>query len=129
MEVCSSSLSCAWSWLGSNASSVIALSALATALAAALYVAHQSALARKHDRLSAAPMLDIPFSYTVQATHPERPQLHCHVVLALANNGLGSAIIKRYEVYVDGKLVPVMSRTELEGAVLAALGLNRRCPR
>jgi hypothetical protein len=30
MEVCSS-LSCAWSWLGSNASSVIALSALATA--------------------------------------------------------------------------------------------------
>jgi hypothetical protein len=124
MEVCSS-LSCAWSWLGSNASSVIALSALATALAAALYVARQSALARKHDRLSAAPMLDIPFSYTVQATHPERPQLHCHVVLALANNGLGSAIIKRYEVYVDGKLIPVMSRTELEGAVLAALGLNK----
>jgi hypothetical protein len=33
MEVCSS-LSCAWSWLGSNPSSVIALSALATALAA-----------------------------------------------------------------------------------------------
>ena len=69
-------------------------------------------------------MLDIPFSYTVQATHRERPQLHRHVVLALANNG-GSAIIKRYEVYVDGKLVPVMSRTELEGAVLAALGLNK----
>jgi len=92
MEACSS-LSCAWSWLGSNGSSVIALSALATALAAALYVARQSALARKHDRLSAAPMLDIPFSYTVQATHRERPQLHRHVVLALANNG-GSAIIK-----------------------------------
>jgi hypothetical protein len=124
MEVCSS-LSCAWIWLGSNASSVIALSALATAFAAALYVARQSALARKHDRLSAAPMLDIPFSYTVQANHPERPQLHCRVVLSLANNGLGSGIIKRYEVYVDGKLVPVMPRTELEGAVLTVLGLDK----
>src|SRR6266851_2221199 len=124
MEVCSS-LSCAWSWLGSNASSVIALSALATAFAAALYVARQSALARKHDRLSAAPMLDIPFSYTVEATHPERPQLHCHVVLSLANNGLGTAIIKKYEVYVDGKIVPLMPRAEMEGAVLTALGLNK----
>jgi hypothetical protein len=74
-------------------------------------------------------VLDLPFSYTVQATHPERPQLYSQVVLARANKGLGAAIIKRYEVYVDGKLVPVMSRTELEGAVLAALGLNRRCPR
>ena len=124
MEVCSS-LSCAWSWLGSNASSVVALSALATAFAAVLYVARQSSLARKHNRLSAAPMLDIPFSYTVQATHPERPQLHCHVVLSLANNGLGSAIIRRYEVYVDGKIVPVMPRNELESAVLAALGLSK----
>lgn len=124
MEVCNS-LSCAWSWLGANASSVIALCALVTAFAAALYVARQSALSRKHDRLSAAPMLDIPFTYTVEAMHPERPQLHCHTVLSLTNNGLGTAIIKQYEVHVDGKIVPVMPRAELEGAVLAALGLNK----
>jgi hypothetical protein len=72
-------------------------------------------------------MLDIPSSYTVQATHPERPQLLCHVILVLANNGLGSAIIKRYEVYVDGKLVPVMSRTELEAPYWPRSGsINRR---
>jgi hypothetical protein len=124
MAACSS-LACAWSWLGANASSVIALSALVTGLAAALYVGRQSTLARKHDRLSAAPMLDMPFNYTVQATHPERPQLHCHVVLSLANNGLGTAIIKKYEVYADGKIAPLMPRAELEGAVLAALGLNK----
>ncbi len=124
MEACTS-LSCIWSWLGANAPSVIALSALIVALVTLLHVTRQAAIGRAHDRLSAAPMLDIPFSYTVEATHPERPQLHCHVVLSLANDGLGTAIIKKYEVYVDGKLVPLMPRAELEGAVLAALGLNK----
>ena len=111
MELCTS-LSCIWSWLGANAPSIIALSALIVALVTLLHVTRQAAL-------------DMPFSYAVEATHPERPQLHCHVVLSLVNSGLGTAIIKKYEVYVDGKLVPVMPRAELESAVLAALGLNK----
>src|ERR1700693_3282662 len=124
VELCTS-LSCIWSWLGANASSVIALAALIVAILTVLHVTRQAAIERAHARLSAAPMLDIPFGYTVEATHPERPQLHCHVVLSLVNNGLGTAIIKKYEVYVDGKLIPLMPRAELETAVLAALGLNK----
>jgi len=124
MELCTS-LSCIWGWLGANAPSIIALSALIVALVTLLHVTRQAAIERAHDRLAAAPMLDIPFTYAVEATHPERPQLHCHVVLSLVNSGLGTAIIKKYEVYVDGKLVPVMPRAELESAVLAALGLNK----
>ena len=88
MEVCAS-LSCAWSWLGANASTVIALCALATALAAALYVARLSTRARKHDRLSSVRMLDIPFNDTVEATHPDRAQLQVPQRLA---QGIGARV-------------------------------------
>jgi hypothetical protein len=124
MEHCST-LPCVLTWLGSNAAGIAALSAIIVALLAIWYALRQESVARRHDRLSVMPLLDIPFNYAVEAIHPDRPQLHCHVVLSLGNHGLGTAIIKKYEVYVDGKLIPNTPRAALEGAVLAALGLNK----
>jgi hypothetical protein len=124
MEHCST-LPCMWSWLGSNAASITAVAAFIIAALAVWYVLSQASIARRHDRLSVMPLLDIPFNYAVEAIHPDRPQLHCHVVLSLGNHGLGTAIIKKYEVYVEGKLIPNVPRAALEGAVLAALGLSK----
>ncbi len=124
MEHCST-LPCVWNWLGGNAAGILALAAIIIALLAAWYVLRRASVAQRHDRLSVMPLLDIPFNYAVEAIHPDRPQLHCHVVLSLSNHGLGTAIIKKYEVYVEGKLLPNLPRAALEGAVLAALGLNK----
>jgi hypothetical protein len=124
MESCNT-LPCIWDWVGTHASTLIALCAMIIALAAAIYLRSQAAAGRKHDRLSVMPMLDIPFNYTIEAVHPERPQLHCHMTLSLCNSGLGTAIIKKYEVYVDGNLIPTTPRDALEIAILASLGLSK----
>lgn len=124
MEHCST-LPCVLTWLGSNAAGAGAIVAIVIALLAVWCVLRNESIARRHDRLSVMPLLDIPFDSVVEAMHPDRPQLHCHITLSLSNHGLGTAIIKKYEVYVEGKLIPNMPRAAIEDAVLAALGLNK----
>lgn len=74
---------------------VIAISAAIIALAS-LFVSIWSAVAtRKHNRLSVTPHLRVDYSHK-----PGEP-----VRVILSNNGIGTAIIKNFAIYLDGTLL------------------------
>lgn len=80
------SISCFWSWLSTNATNVIALSALAATF-------WQASISRKHNKLSVKPYLT-----TWNTTTPDG-----YAVVKIINNGVGPAHIKSFSIYVDGQ--------------------------
>ena len=78
-------------WLSENYEAVVAVSALFIAF----YSAQQT---RKHNRLSVKPHIT---AFPNTDINPRE----CLLSVELMNNGLGPAIIKKYLIYFDGKIV------------------------
>lgn len=73
---------------------IIALASIAIALSALVVTIWQGILMRRHNRLSLRPHL--AFKQTMSEANPQ-------FVLELLNNGVGPAIIKRFQVLLDEK--------------------------
>jgi len=92
-----------WEILGNNAAEVIALCAL-------VFTAYQAYTTRRHNKLSVKPHL------TTFVTG-DRSADKFSFSAKLMNNGLGPAIIKSYQIYVDGKLSEIKSSKQAEDAL------------
>ena len=92
-----------------SADTVIAISAAVIALASLFVSIWSAAVTRKHNRLSVTPHLKVDCFHS-----PNEP-----IKITLINNGLGTAIIKRFTVCLDG--VPVSG--------VEAAGLSEALPR
>ncbi len=79
-----------WKWLGNNSAEIIAICAL-------IFTAYQAYLLRKHNRLSVTPKLAV---FTARNSENKIGTIN----IELSNNGLGPAIIKKYEFEVDDKV-------------------------
>lgn len=79
-------VSCFWSWLSINSSNVIALCAL-------ILTVWQAIVARKHNKLSVTP-------YLTTWTHVDTDK--CSYAVEILNNGIGPALIKSFQIFVDG---------------------------
>lgn len=95
---------------------IIALASITIALSALAVAIWQGHLMRKHNRLSLRPHLT--FKQTMSEANPQ-------FSLELLNNGLGPAIIKRFQVLIDGKRE---EHFEAQGwiALLDLIGLKGR---
>ncbi|GGQ30734.1 hypothetical protein [Shewanella litoralis] len=78
-----------WEFIGNSASEIIALSALGLAI-------WQGVSTRRHNRLAVKPHLDFSSKYSDGETF----------TLWLKNDGIGPAIVKKYELFLDGVLQP-----------------------
>lgn len=93
MECIGPDLICAWTWLGENVASIIALSALGITF-------WQGWLSRQHNKLSVRPHLIIHFAIDEQKEG-------CLLRYTLTNEGLGTAVIKSYDLYLDEQLLDI----------------------
>ena len=144
-EMCST-FACALAWGDRHAEAVVALLALIVAVVTARVLIKQSEItladskrARKHDRLSVRPFL---FSHTKQYEHAKYefadgsigPALEVNSVLR--NVGLGPAIIKKFEIFLDSEPLDILDRAMVEAAMhdrvfgthFERLGLIHRLP-
>ncbi len=80
-----------WSWLSSNAVNVIALCALGTTF-------WQAYVSRQHNKLSVKP-------YLTTWTHLQNDGASNIFTVDILNNGVGPALIKSFQIYVDGQEV------------------------
>jgi hypothetical protein len=132
-EMCST-FACALAWGDRHAEAVVALLALIVAVVTARVLIKQSEItladskrARKHDRLSVRPFL---FSHTEQYTNlsylfPDGsigPALEVKSVLR--NVGLGPAIIKKFEIFLDSEPLNTSDRTMAEAAMTRVFGTH-----
>ncbi|MEM5506923.1 hypothetical protein WNY81_18970 [Shewanella frigidimarina] len=78
-----------WEFIGNSASEIIALSALGLAI-------WQGVATRRHNRLTVKPHLDFSSEYRDGEAF----------TLWLKNDGIGPAIVKDYEFFLDGVLQP-----------------------
>lgn len=89
-----------WEFLGDNTAEVVALCAL-------FFTAFQLHATRKHNKLSVKPHL---VTFVNRNREPGKGSLSAK----LMNNGLGPAIIKNYQIYLDGKMLEIKSSKEAE---------------
>ena len=76
----------------------IAMASLAVSLVTTLFVLYQASLTRIHNRLSVRPQLSMEiFTLADEGT--------ASVEMRVMNVGLGPALIKNHDVYVDSKLI------------------------
>jgi len=87
---CVGPITCTWHWLSENMTVVFAICAMAITI-------WQGYLTRRHSRLSVKPHLTIDYTYSNHDFSLE---------YRLSNNGLGPAIITKYEMIIDEKVVP-----------------------
>src|SRR5688572_25280527 len=92
---------------------VTAMSAVFIALLALTVTIWQAALTRRHNRLSVRPHLRIDWLVSDEGTDEK-------VSVVLSNNGLGPAIIKRFQWKIDGK--PLARSKEVPYHIVEQLG-------
>lgn len=89
----------------------IAVAAVIIALLTALFTAYQAFLSRKHNRLSVKPHLT---TWIDDSSDNKFYVIRCD----LMNNGIGPAIIKKFEVFFEGeKIGDNQDRQALEAAI------------
>lgn len=93
-------MSQAWSWLSINAAILIALCAL-------FFTMYQTLATRKHNRLSVKPHLCF-------FTHKEFNDNETILKSTLHNNGLGPALIKSFQFYLDEKEIEVKNSDDFD---------------
>lgn len=96
-----------WELLGNNAAEIIALCAL-------FFTAHQAYTTRRHNRLSVKPRLA---TFITSDRFPGKALLSAKLI----NNGLGPAIIKSFQIYLDGNRLEIKSSTQMEDALKKVL--------
>ncbi len=93
----------AWDWIGRNAATIIALAALGVACLTAW-------TQRRHNRLSVRPKITL-FTYT------DANAGHGRFIVEARNAGLGSAIVHRAQVWLDGSPVNVEDPASIHDAM------------
>lgn len=98
-------------FIGNNAATIIALCAL-------FFTAYQVYATRRHNKLTFRPHL---------TTFEHRNKLEnkaIQFIITLMNNGLGPALIKKYELFQDSKLLDIKHSKDVEPILKKVLGRN-----
>ncbi|MCW8983096.1 MAG: hypothetical protein OQK13_03540 [Gammaproteobacteria bacterium] len=96
-------LSQIWSWLGCNAAEIIATSAMT-------FTAYQVIVTRRHNKISVRPHL-------AESSDRNRKPGEGVLAFVVSNNGLGPAVIKKWEVLLDGEEINISDHDAAESVI------------
>lgn len=102
------SLDIAWQFVGDNWAAIIAVCALGVSF-------YQASATRRHNRLSVRPHL-------VVSADKSNDNGRAMFVARLKNNGLGPAVVRKYEIFLDGSLFPIGDSGVVASTVASVLG-------